>query len=794
MEQFILVSQWVVIFIILSANVIVFLNMKNRAHYFLYMNCVSMLICATGYLLMLHSLNEDAYFTANIVNWCGKVWVSFSSLLFCECLCKNRIPKLITIIAGVFATATVSILLTTKGTGLFYEDYSLTEENGLKVFTYTKGIWYRIWTVTLLCMLVMCLVMLIRSYKSDSRRVKRKQYVIISAGLVLELFIGVLTSSPIGRYYDFNQIGFALLAIIFLYAIFRIDLLDIESITKEFVIDDLSAGVIAIDDDGEVAYYNKKVEEVFPEIRDDSVQLIGKVKSSIQTSQPIEDDGRLYSFEEKHLAQKKGGDSIIYVMNDSTDHYRHVRELEEQKTIAEDANKAKSFFLASMSHEIRTPINTILGMDDMILQESTDEDILDYATDIHTAGRTLLSLINDILDLSKIESGKLEIIPVEYDFLSQVYEVVNMIRFRAEAKDLCFEVNVSPDIPSVLFGDDIRIRQIVMNLLTNAVKYTQSGYVWLKINALPTDDSEDQDFVVLHFEVADTGRGIKKEDMARLFSEYERIEDHRNRAIEGTGLGISITTRLLELMDSKLCVDSEYQKGSVFSFDLKQRIIDRKPIGPFDEKKVYKADRPHVHKRSFSAPDARILVVDDNEMNRKVFVSLLKKSLIGIEEAADGEEAVLKASVKRYDIIFMDHMMPGMDGVEAMKRIRDMQSGPNAKTPIIVLTANAVSGSKEKYLEEGFDGYLSKPVSAEMLESTVFETLPEELLKPAEDTGQAIGHSKETFNPSDIDDYPQIFGVDWSLALLRMQNKDLLDAVIEEFVDTIDQQADKLQE
>lgn len=384
------------------------------------------------------------------------------------------------------------------------------------------------------------------------------------------------------------------------------------------------------------------------------------------------------------------------------------------------AGKAKSQFLAQMSHEIRTPINAVLGMNEMILRESQDEDILDYAGNIQAAGRTLLSIINSILDFSKIEDGKMEIIPVKYDVASTINNLVHSISERAKQKSLEFEVLVDEKIPSILLGDDVRLSQVIMNLLTNAVKYTEKGKVTLSIRI----GAKDGDFIYLDVRVKDTGIGIKEEDMGKLFESFERLEEKRNRNIEGTGLGMSIVTKLLGMMDSELKVSSVYGKGSEFSFRIRQSIIDPQPIGDYslrlEKSKQMTENLTHVY-----APKASVLVVDDNDMNRKVIRNLLKINGIVPDQAASGLEAMDKIASRFYDIVFLDHMMPHMDGIETLKLLREKNMIPQGMT-VIALTANAVVGARETYLEAGFDDYLSKPVEVEKLEEKIAKYLPQE--------------------------------------------------------------------
>ncbi len=447
-----------------------------------------------------------------------------------------------------------------------------------------------------------------------------------------------------------------------------------------------------------------------------------------------------------------------------------VKLLEKETKRADVANQAKTSFLANMSHEIRTPINAVLGMNEMILRETKEENIREYAGDVQGAAKSLLSIINDILDVTKIEAGKLTIVPVEYDFSGMIHDVTNMISFKAKAKDLEFDVKVDEHIPGKLWGDDIRVRQILVNLLNNAVKYTETGWIKLEINLLP-DSAEE--YASILFKVADSGIGIKAEDLPKLFVPFERIEEKRNRNIEGTGLGMNITRQLLDLLDSKLEVESEYGKGSVFSFVLEQKIMDSEPIGRYEEgnSHIY-TDEKYI--TTYKAPEARILVVDDNAMNRKVFKSLLKDKDIQVDEASGGRECLNRIVEKSYHIIFMDHMMPDLDGIETFHMMKDMDENMCKDTPVVILTANAVVGAKEQYLQEGFTAFLSKPVNPSSLDETIKQLLDDSLIQivdreTAPDIEDCI---------IDVGKLPAVDGLDWSYAIRHFKDKsDMLEAV-----------------
>ncbi len=387
--------------------------------------------------------------------------------------------------------------------------------------------------------------------------------------------------------------------------------------------------------------------------------------------------------------------------------------LEKQKESADAANQAKSTFLAHMSHEIRTPINAVLGLNEIILREAKDEEIQQLAIDMSSATHGLLTIINDILDFSKIESGKMEIIEANYYLSSLIHDLEVLIQARMQSKKQKLVIEVDENLPSVLYGDEIRIRQILVNLLTNAVKYTPEGTITLRFKGYAVMDR-----VILHVEVIDTGIGIKPEDIERLYVAFERIEKTRNRNIEGTGLGMNITAQLLNLMGSSLQVKSEYGKGSCFSFRLEQKIIDAQKIGKF--KKTYREESAG---NELLAPDVKVLIVDDNFTNRMVFRKLLKKTQIQVTEADSGQACLDFIQRERFDMIFLDHMMPELDGIETFHRMEELPDNQCKDVPIIMLTANAMSGAEEQYLEEGFHGFLEKPIIPNKLEKIIREQL-----------------------------------------------------------------------
>ncbi len=416
---------------------------------------------------------------------------------------------------------------------------------------------------------------------------------------------------------------------------------------------------------------------------------------------------------------------IVWRIMSGTIIRRQYKEIQIARDEAERANSAKSRFLANMSHEIRTPINTIMGMDEMILREDPADvpkpyfmSVINYALDIRDASESLLGLVNDLLDMSKIESGKMNVIVKEYDTAEMFRSLVKMTRIRSNEKDLTFDYDIDENLPKHLYGDEPKVKQIIMNLLTNAVKYTDLGGLVLSATVLSKEGKE----IKIAYSVKDTGIGIKPEDMDNLFKAYERFDEEKNSGIQGTGLGLDISKRFAELMGGTLECSSVYGEGSEFTFTCTQRFEDEELLGVFDEHAGDETGKPYVPQ--FIAPDANILVVDDNPMNLTVIKGLLKATRVFVTTAAGGEEALDKVRVDTFDVVLLDHMMPGMDGIETLEKIRELKPD----LPVYALTANAMAGGAEFYMSKGFNGYLAKPIDSRELEKAIMKHLPEEIM------------------------------------------------------------------
>ena len=477
-------------------------------------------------------------------------------------------------------------------------------------------------------------------------------------------------------------------------------------------------------------------------------------------------------------------DIMIVEINVFIDALKEEQKIAEKLQVSIEANKAKSNFLSNMSHEIRTPINAVLGMDEMILRECTDKKVLEYAHDIKNSGKSLLALVNDILDFSKIEAGKMKMNLSNYDWTSLCTDVVNMISVRMKEKDLEFKVEISSAIPRQLFGDEMRIKQVLLNILTNAVKYTEKGSVTFSV----WTEVSGEDEVLLCVSVADTGIGIKKQDMERMVHPFERLDENRNKAIEGTGLGMSIIVQLLNLMGSHLDVESKYGIGSVFSFKLPQKVMDWTPIGDYKEASSSLSVKEDEYYESFHAPDARILVVDDINTNLKVMKGLLKETEVQVDTAESGEEALKKVALQFYNIIFIDHKMPVMDGIETFHAMQKMEGNLNKGVPCIALTANAISGAREMYLNEGFSDYLPKPVDPRKLEAMIMKYLPKSLYSV-----NFVRVDEDWIKEKEVENHlSSIPGIDFAEALEHCGTKEVFFDALKTFYENIPSNLEKI--
>ncbi len=691
-----------------------------------------------GYLSVAMATNESEALLANAIEYLDGCFLEVFFFLYVINFCKLKIPKLVTGTLMLIGSVLLFIAINTSSNGLMYKSVELKQYHGVSYLVKEYGPAHTVYYAMIALYLIANLSVII--YSLTRKNISRTNSILLLM-VYMVIMLAFIIGKPFNPALELLPASYLFSQVIFLIIMSRINLYDITETAITSLSENGSIGFASFD--MKMRYLgctdpaleclpelaDLYVDQVLPENNENFAKIIRCVDklqlSSDSTYFYVTRNDISYKITVSHLYAGKRRTGYQLRTEDNTLETKKLetlklkerqKEMEAEilkleKTAAESANEAKSSFLAQMSHEIRTPINAILGMNEMVLRESSEPQIKEYAENIKSSGRTLLSIINSILDFSKIEDGKMEIEPVSYETATLIYDLENTILERAKTKGLELIIDADEKLPKTLRGDDIRIKQVITNLLTNAVKYTEKGSVTLSVKK----ESETDGTAMIAVSVIDTGIGIKEEDIGVLTESFKRVDLIHNRTIEGTGLGLSIVTGLLSKMDSQLEVKSVYHQGSAFSFVLPQKVENSEPMGDY-KKRTHKQAEKDDKEEKFSAPDARVIVVDDNKMNLKVAGKLLGLFGIKADMVGSGKEALQVLSEKEYDIIFLDHMMPEMDGIEVLREIKARKLISD-KTEVIALTANAISGVREMYLSEGFDDYLSKPIEPAELEA-----------------------------------------------------------------------------
>lgn len=620
----------------------------------------------------------------------------------------------------------IFMMLTNQKYHLYFKDIWMEPNGRTMVFRFIPGIGHYLYVTMILMTIMICFIIILLKYTKRKDKHSRIRALLVSAGvfsptisICLGLFKRQMGDSAL-------SICLTVSSILFLLTIKKYHLFDMMQNAKEYVLDHSVEAIMVVDEQKKILYMNKIVSMSNPQLKlfhsmDQKFDNLWLPKSQFQ------DKGRVYESVKSPICYSDQTQlGYLIEVRDVTENVRKKEAMNHLKKEAETANQAKSTFLSKMSYEIRTPINAILGMNEMILRESEDSGIIEYASNIQNAGNTLLSLINDILDFSKIESGEMEIVSNTYDLREILANASQLVETRLQGKEVSFVIETNRAMPRQLFGDKNRVQQVLVNILTNAAKYTLEGNITLKTDFVWVSES-NQSTIELRFEVRDTGIGIKKEDLEKLFHSFQRVDEKNNRNIEGTGLGLVITKSLLDCMNGRIDVESEYGVGSVFTLYIPQKVIDKTPIGDSEMKKI--TAKSGRYQESFHAPEAKVLIVDDNRVNIKVIEGLLKKTWVQITAVESGEECLTIVEKEHFDLILMDHLMPGLDGIETLHRMLDNEEQMCRNVPVIALTANAMQGVREMYLENGFSDYLMKPVNSDELEKMLIKYLPGNLVK-----------------------------------------------------------------
>lgn len=731
-----------------------------------------------AYLIEITSHSREAAITAMYLKFLGAGFVGTFVWVFASIYCKHPIPKALQTIVQMWNTAVILLIWTSDYHTLYFKSISYNLSGNIPYLDYTHGPVYYINIVVIVIQLIWTLILAASGWRhGHSQKFRTSCGVLFFCDLFPMVAVPLHVFEVIEGYETLLPLTAIGLIVFYLSAVIQ-DIFDISDVAHENIFYNMDEPIIILDTNYGFVEANSHAEAMFPSLRDcesgvllPEHSLLAYVRTG--TMDKLYLNNRVYDVHVDRIYDYNLPIGYSILLTDFTEEHNQMRRIHALMTEAKEADQAKSDFLASMSHEIRTPINSIIGMNEMIMREAKTSDVKKYAHDVKNAATMLLSLVNDILDSSKIASGKLNIVPVTYSLSEMLTELYNMTVVRAKQKNLEMIFCVDSELPSRYRGDDIRIRQVLINLLTNAIKYSDKGKITLTVSG-----KVENGRARLHFSVKDTGRGIRKEHMDLLFSRFDRIEDERNHQIEGTGLGLNVSAQLLELMGSNMQIESQVGVGSEFSFDLEQVVIDDSPMGTFDERLLNRVE-DEEYDASFAAPNAHILVVDDNEMNLRVFCNLLKDTKMQITKATSGIECVDLVRSHHYDIIFLDHMMPGMDGVETLKRMEGILDNPCKDTPVIMLTANAVAGAREQYLSMGFQDFLSKPIFSDQLEAMVRRFLPADLVeqgdKPVVNTGGQGRESK----------VPELEEFDYDYAMTVWKNEDSLYTAMQDFYETI---------
>lgn len=731
MYTVLLVLQIIGVIMAILCIVIVGLAKPSSLQKLLLLVSVMVFASSIGYLFEMCSRSLEAAILATKIQYIGNCFIGVLYMSFILRYCNYKFPKYLFPAMLGFSIVSFIVTMTMDYHNVFYSSVKYTYSGLFPHLVIEKGFFYYLFVISLIIIFI-AIILITYNYRKKSGNAWSK-------GIFSIMFIGLLPSvglliyfSGVVEGYDPTPLSLVLSCMLMLVMIYRYKLFDVIGFVKENIVETMGEAVIVTDHEFSYMYANKGAIQLFPELVDfekgRNIKEASDFLNDMFNSSNKFTFNRADKFYEVSISEiydkgvKKGLTALIF---DDTANHKYMEELIELKNKADVANKAKNKFLANMSHEIRTPMNAIIGMADIIIRDTENERILENAVNIKNAGKSFISIINDILDLSKIESGKMEIINEPYSLSKAIYEIDNLIKLRIKDKPVTFEITIDENIPDSFYGDEVRLKQVLINLLNNAVKFTDYGKISLKLGFEIIDAEKGR----LKAVVEDTGCGIKDKNIQLLFKSFQRIDTKKNILIGGTGLGLSICKSIVELMDGNIGVKSKYKEGSSFYFDVVQKYYatEQSALKAFEESRVYKRTEQN-NKSLFIAPKAKILVVDDNIINIKVMEGILEPYKMKIETATSGYECLDILEKEKFDIIFMDHMMPGLDGIETLKRIRSMEGEYYRAVPVIALTANVVSGIRDKFLSEGFNDYISKPIDTAVINKCIKNILPKDFI------------------------------------------------------------------
>ncbi len=680
-----------------------------------------------GYLLELTAPAVEAAMTAVIMEKVGSAFTPLCYCWFIYIYCSAKPPKVLLRILGAISFLSLPAVIF-NWQGLFYREVRwVPGTGGFYHISLSYGPLYVFFTIAhIIIPYVLCIYTLTKAVRSCTDRQVNRQYRMIFAISTLPVTMLVAYVFKLMNEFDFTPVTLTISMSLVVIVVWSRRNYDFRHVAAEKVLESMGDGVIALDNHDRLVSYNRAAAMIFTDLSahkpGENIQVVEGFREEMLNNdvpQSFSIREQHYESHSKHIMDENGRiRGCVILILDMTDMRAYINEIKRVRRQAEKASIAKSEFLANMSHEIRTPMNAIIGLNDIIMEECGDTEIYGYAKDVQSAAKNLLTIINDILDLSKVEAGKMELVNVNYYIKVMADDLMGMMDMAASQQGLILKYECDGTIPCRYNGDDGRIKQILLNILSNAIKFTTKGYVRAYITGKPGTNPDEE---LLTFCVEDTGRGIREEDLPNIFEDFRQVDSKKNRSVEGSGLGLAIVKNLVELMGGTIDVESTYGLGTTFTVTIPQKIVDSRPVSEMPE--IPQAEQKVTD--MFTAPGMKVLIVDDNVINRKVARSFLKSYSFDLTEAESRPEAIELVRTGWYDIIFMDHMMPDMDGVEAAEIIR-MDCGENGTAPVMVaLTANAMEGMREYFLEHGFQDFIAKPLDRKELNRLLLRWVPE---------------------------------------------------------------------
>ncbi len=693
---------------------------------------LSLALCISfaGYLLELEAETLKEALMAVRFAYLGKPFIVLCQFLFVMQTCKVEISQRTeSILAGIHAVIVLAVLTCEKH-HLFYSSIRFVEDGFFPHLELEYGIVYLLHSVLLIAYVAVMIAVCLSCYRKTNKEAEKRQFACLILVNLIALSGFFIYQSGVAKGYDVTLPACLAASLLLSVLIFRGGISDTLTLAKELAVDALAEGIVVVDHDENILYYNKKAEQIFKGISlGKSEQILEDLDGCILGQKTLAREQDIYAASSYMVEKENIYYGRMYVLTDITDSYYYTERVKEQAEImkglkeqAESANQAKSAFVSNMSHEIRTPMNAIVGLTEVLLRKEWAPEDEKYLLNIQSSGKALLKLINDLLDFSKIEAGKFEICEDTFDIAQMLRDIRVIGATRIGDKKVQLVMDVDETIPRLLYGDGLRIRQVIINIMNNAIKFTEEGSVTVTVKKT----RRELERVLLYVSVKDTGQGIRAEDLNRLFDAFTQVDIKKNQGKEGTGLGLAISRQLVEMMGGELSVTSTYGEGSDFYFSLWAGVETEETVGDFAQvKEQAPKERMRREVFSFTAPQAQILLVDDNEINQEVARALMEPFGMQIDLASDGRQALEMVQEKPYDLVFMDHFMPVMDGVEATRRIRALTGERFQRLPIIALTADAVQGVRESFFAAGMNDFASKPVEMKDVARVLRRWLPE---------------------------------------------------------------------